>query len=208
MTSSPLIQHFRDFLFTTRAAIEIRQVDIRRRKARIESDGVAIVLNGQRGSPALQMEQTEVEMCLGPTGDGALACDVVGIRALQALALGRGHRGNVYRCERHPGLDTHRKQWIAGQGQGAEPVLGREIGQRLQGGDAHQCALVTQPRLDRLEQAQVVVYRRPGESGETLFSSASGAAPRAAMEKRPNALPLDLTALTSPLFLYLWRPGL
>ncbi|MDN5869164.1 MAG: signal peptide peptidase SppA [Nitrococcus sp.] len=71
-----------------------------------------------------------------------------------------------------------------------------------------QAAIDAAKRLAGLKQARVVVYRRPGESGETLFSSASGAAPRAAMEKRPNALPLDLTALTSPLFLYLWRPGL
>ena len=56
----------------------------------------------------------------------------------------------------------------------------------------------------RVERARVVMYRRPSEGRENIYSRAGGA------PLQVNVLPVDLGGLTGtgPRFMYLWAPGL
>jgi protease-4 len=52
-----------------------------------------------------------------------------------------------------------------------------------------------------LSEAQIILYRRPDELAENLYSRSGFAAPQV------NLINLDLSsALTTPQFLYLWMP--
>jgi protease IV len=65
-------------------------------------------------------------------------------------------------------------------------------------------AIETAKAAAKVEKARVVMYRRSGETAETIYSTARG---------RPlqvNLLPIDLGMLAAngPRFMYLWAPGL
>jgi protease IV len=55
-----------------------------------------------------------------------------------------------------------------------------------------------------VDKARVVMYRRPDESGETIYSTSRG------LPLQVNLLPIDLGGLapSGPRFMYLWAPGL
>jgi protease-4 len=56
----------------------------------------------------------------------------------------------------------------------------------------------------KVDEARVVMYRRPHETGENIYSLGRG------LPAQVNLLPLDLGALagSGPRFMYLWAPGL
>jgi protease-4 len=55
-----------------------------------------------------------------------------------------------------------------------------------------------------VEEARVIMYRRPDESAETIYSKSRG------LPLQVNLLPIDMGALagSGPRFMYLWAPGL
>jgi protease-4 len=70
-------------------------------------------------------------------------------------------------------------------------------------GDFH-TAIAAAKAAARVEEARVVMYHRPGETRENIYSAARG------LPAQINVMPVDLGALaeTGPRFMYLWAPGI